>query len=776
MAMYLKGIIKTTFRNFRRNTTSSLIKILGVTISIATVIIIWSFVIHEDKFDKGLPNSNRIFRLETNWASMPPFVGHAINQDLTSKVTATRLNFWGDVGIQVNNNPYNLKDLAFADSTFFKTFPLEFIAGNPEDALVLPFSLVLSESLAKRFFGSTDAVGKTVRFENQFDFTVTAIIKDQAFMHFKTDVLASIESLEQIRYKGVLKEYDGWSYPTYLLLPEGIPTEESEKMVLDLLKKAGFNDPFRFKPFANIYYSPEVENESDTKHGNLLYNKILIAVSIFILLLAAINFINLTIADAVARSKEVSIKKIEGASELQLIMQFVFETAFIICISFGASFLLLWIFNPLLNSLTGFPVQIAGLFTPGKLFILLAGLLAFVLITGIYPGYYISRYSVTSNKERMSGYSRHNGIRNGLIIFQNLVSITLICSTLIGNQQFRYMSKKDLGFNKNDIVNLKINSQLKGHMELFKEKLLNYPEIVSISYSSRVPGSYWGSWCCVNIEGKENKYFNNYVDADYLKTLGIKIKDGRNFSADNPGDMRTTYLINETAISQYELKNPIGQVITPGNGKQGQIIGTIQDFHYRGLNYEKTPLLLFYTPDFVNYVNIKLDNKNIAGALDRIKAAWHEICPAFSFEYNFLDETFDLQYKSEKRFENLLFSFALLALFIASIGLFGLSIYSTQRRTKEIGVRKINGASVAEVITMLNKDIVKWVIIAYVIACPIAWYAMHKWLENFAYKTNLSWWIFALAGLMALVIALLTVSWQSWRAATRNPVEALRYE
>jgi len=338
------------------------------------------------------------------------------------------------------------------------------------------------------------------------------------------------------------------------------------------------------------------------------------------------------------------------------------------------------------------------------------------------------------------------------------------------------MNKKDLGFNKTNIVILKINSQLKDHLDIFKEKLLKYPLIKNVSYSSRIPGNYWGSWCCVKIEGNENKYFNNYVDSDYLKTMGIQIKEGRSFSASNVSDIKATYLINETAITQYGLKNPIGQVITPGNGIKGEIIGIIKDFHYRGLNYPQSPLLLFYTPDYLNYINVKISENNRLGALERIKSVWEEICPAFAFEYNFLNETYNLQYKPEKRFENLLFSFALLAVFIASIGLFGLSIHSTERRTKEIGIRKINGAEVTEVIVMLNKDFTKWVTLAIVLAIPIAWYFMDKWLNNFAYKTELSWWIFAFAGIIALGIALLTVSWQSWRAATRNPVEALRYE
>jgi len=338
------------------------------------------------------------------------------------------------------------------------------------------------------------------------------------------------------------------------------------------------------------------------------------------------------------------------------------------------------------------------------------------------------------------------------------------------------MNKKDLGFDMNSVVILKLNSQLRGNMDLFKERLLNYPEIISASFSSRIPGNYWGSWCCVNIEGKENKYFNNYVDPDYLTTLGIKLKEGRNFSAEIEADKKATYLINETAIKIYDLKNPIGKVIVPGNGIKGEIIGIINDFHYRGLIYEQTPLILFYTPEYKNYINVKLAGSNIPGALEKIKVIWEEICPAFSFEYKFLDATYDLQYKSERKFESLLFTFAMLALFIACIGLFGLSAFTIERRTKEIGIRKVNGAGTTEIMVLLNRDIAKWVIIALIVACPVAWFAMNKWLQNFAYRTEIKWWIFVLAGLIALGIALMTVSLQSWRAATRNPVEALRYE
>jgi len=338
------------------------------------------------------------------------------------------------------------------------------------------------------------------------------------------------------------------------------------------------------------------------------------------------------------------------------------------------------------------------------------------------------------------------------------------------------MNRKDLGFDKNNILNLKMNSQLTGHLDLFREKLLRYPEITSLSYSNRLPGNYWGSWCCVKIEGIENKYFNNYVDPDYLKTMSISISEGRNFSSENPADVKTTYLINETAIKKYGLKNPLGQVITPGNGIKGEIIGIFKDFHYRGLNYEQTPLILFYNTDHTNYINIRINGNNIDGALERIKAVWSEMCPAFAFEYTFLAETYDLQYKSERQFENLIFSFALLAIFIAGIGLFGLSIFNTTQRTKEIGLRKVNGARVSEILIMLNIDFIKWVAVAWLISCPIAWFAMKKWLMNFAYRTELSWWIFALSGIIAFVIASLTVSWQSWRAATRNPVDALRYE
>jgi putative ABC transport system permease protein len=731
---------------------------------------------NENKYDSGIPHSNRIYRLDAQWASLPPFIGHAINQNMTGQVIATRLYFATDVGIQVDNTPFNLKNLVFADSSFFSVIPLKVISGNQEEGLIQPYSLILSESIARKLFGTTDAIGKTIKFENEVDFTVTGVMKDCPFLHLTIEVIASIVTLEKIRYPGILQAYDGWSYPTYLRIPEGANAAEYEKKIVDLLGKFRYDQGFHLKPFNEIYYSAEYENESNTKHGNLLYNRILIAVSIFILLLAAINFINLTIANAIARSKEVGLKKLQGASRTQLIVQFMFETVLFVLLAIAFSLILLWFFNPVLNRLTGFSVTGAGFFINRNLLILSGGLLIFIGLTGLYPSFYISTYTINTSKSRISGSRGHIGIRNGLIVFQNLVSITLICCTLIANRQFQFMNKKDLGFDRKDVVILKMNTQMKDHMDLFKEKLLGHPEIISVSYSSRIPGNYWGSWCCVNIEGKENKYFNNYVDPDYLKTMGIRLKDGRNFSVDNPADRKATYMINETAIKFYELKNPIGQVIVPGNGVKGQIVGIIKDFHYRGLNYEQTPLLLFYTDEYKNYVNIKLVNSNIAGALEKIRMTWEEICPAFSFEYEFLDATYDLQYKSERNFESLMFSFALLALFIASIGLFGLSVFTIEHRTKEIGIRKANGATTIEIIALLNKNIIKWIIVAFIIACPIAWYAMNKWLQNFAFRTDINLWIFVLAGVIAMAIALTTVGWLSWRAATRNPVEALRYE
>jgi len=774
--MHLQGILKIALRNFRNNLTISIIKILGLTISVAAVLVIWFYVINENRYDSGIPNSNRIFRLEAQWASMPPFVGHTINESMAGQVIAARLNFWTDVGIQVDNTPYNLQDLVFADSTFFKVIPLKFITGNQDEALNKPYSLVLSETAAKKLFATTDVIGKIIRFENQFDFTVTGVIKDCPYLHFKVEAVASIVSLEKIRRPGILKDFDGWSYPTYLLLPDGANIAEYETKIQEHLGKFNYDQKFRLQPFDKIYYSREVENESNTKHGNLLYNNILIAVSIFILLLAAINFINLTIASAFARSKEVSLKKLQGASRTLLIAQFMFETVLFILMSSVLSFLLLWFFNPLLGRMTGFSVSATEFCTNHNLLILFAGVFIFILVSGIYPSLYISAYTINTIKTRGKNSTGHIGVRNGLLIFQNLVSITLICCTLIANRQFQFMNTTDLGFDKNNVLILKINSQLRERMDLFKENLLSHPEVISVSYSSRIPGNYWGSWCCVNIEGKENKYFNNYVDPDYLKTLGIIIKDGRNFSSENPADLKATYLINETAIKFYNLKNPIGQVIVPGNGIKGQIIGIIKDFHYRGLNYEQTPLILFNTNEYLNYVNIKILGSNTEGALAIVKSAWEEICPAFSFEYSFLDSTYDLQYKSERKFESLIFSFAMLALFIAAIGLFGLFVFSIESRTKEIGIRKVNGATAFEIIFMLNKDIIKWIIIAFLVACPIAWYSMNKWLQIFVYRTEISWWIFAFGGLIAVVIAFFTVSWQSWRAATKNPVEALRYE
>jgi putative ABC transport system permease protein len=494
-------------------------------------------------------------------------------------------------------------------------------------------------------------------------------------------------------------------------------------------------------------------------------------VSVFILLLAAVNFINLTIASAVSRSKEVRLRKLQGASRMRLAGQFMAEVVFLVFLSVCLSFLLLWYLNPLVHSLTGFSFNASGFVSGQNLVVLLLGFLVFTVVAGIYPSLHLSSGGSNSGIPSHGHYK----VRNGLIVFQNLVSITLICCTLVANSQFRYMSRKDLGFNKENVIILKLNSELKKRIDLFRQSVQQIPGISSITFSSRIPGNYWGSWCCVKVEGKENKYFNNYVDPFYLKTLGITLKEGRNFS-ENEGDIKTTYLINETAIKTYDLKNPVGQIITPGNGIKGEIIGIIKDFHYRGLQYEQTPLLLFNTPEYKNYVNIKISGADIEGTIQKIRKIWEETCPAFVFNYSFLDSTYDLQYSSERKFESLLFSFALLALFIAAIGLLGISVFTTERRTKEIGIRKVNGANSIEIIRMLLKDIIPWIMIAFLISCPLVWYIMTGWLKNFAFRTNINPWIFVFSALISFGVAAITITLQSWKAASKNPVETLRYE
>lgn len=765
--------LKSLLRNCIYNKTTTIIKIAGLTVSTAAALIIWAFIISENRYDSGIQHSNRIYRLEAQWASMPPFIGHVINQNLGNEVVAARMNFWSDVGVQVDNFPFNLQDLVFADSTFFNVIPFDFSSGDPRDALINPFSIVLSESVAKKLFGTTDVVGRILKMENQYDFTVTGVIKDNPFMHLRIESIASIVSLEKIASPGVLQAFDGWSYPTYLLLPENSNPLEYETKIQKLLLQFRYGEGFHLRPFEKIYYSSEVENESNTRHGNLLHNRILIAVSVFILLLAAVNFINLTIAGAVSRSKEVYLRRLHGASQIRLTAQFMAEVTFLILFSVVLSFFLLWFFNPLLQQLTEFSVNTSLFLTGVNAAILSAAIIAFVFIAGIYPSLYISTFGLNKEKVPLSG---HQSIRNSLIVFQNLVSITLICCTLVANRQFSYMSRKDLGFSKENVIILKLNSELKTRMDLFRQKLQEIPGIAGISYTSRIPGTYWGSWCCVNIEGKENKYFNNYVDPFYLQTLGITLKQGRDFSAEDPADIKTKYLINETAIKEYDLKNPIGQFISPGNGIKGEIIGIIKDFNYRGLQYEQTPLLLFNTPDYKNYVNIRLSASDIDGSLQIIKAVWEDICPSFTFNYKFLDATYDLQYRTERKFENQLFSFALLALFIAGIGLLGISIFSTERRTKEIGIRKVNGATVSEIISMLIKDILSWIVIAFLISCPVAWYVMSGWLKNFAFRTNITPWIFVISAGISFGVAAVTVTLQSLRAAAKNPVKTLRYE
>jgi len=510
-------------------------------------------------------------------------------------------------------------------------------------------------------------------------------------------------------------------------------------------------------------------------HGDITYVRILSLIAIFILIIACINFMNLSTAQSARRSREIGIRKVAGAKKRNIVIQFLGESVLIVFVAVVIALILVELLLPDFNILIGKHLNVnyqnAGLYIGLITIVLFCGLLA-----GSYPALYLSSLKPVNIINGIIDKNPGNaGFRRVLVIFQFSLSVLLIICTIVVGNQLKYMQNKKLGLNIDNVGYFPFSMGMQ--RETLKKDLGNNPDIVSITIAGQNPFSIRDAEGGFDWAGKkegDNVLFHLLgVDVEYAKTFQLKLKEGRFFSSEFSTDA-TAVVINEKAVEIMGFKNPIGEILTTSQGLKLKIIGVVKDFHFQSLHTKIEPLLMHLDNGFFCFVRIKSDN--ITSTVESIKKTFKSYNLAYPLDFKFLDEDYNKLYQTEERMGKIFGYFSFLAIIISCLGLIGLSLFMTEQRTKEIGIRKVNGAHISEVMFMLNKDFVKWVAIAFVIATPFAWYVMHRWLENFAYKTELNWWIFAIAGLLALGMALLTVSWQSWKAATRNPVEALRYE
>jgi len=665
------------------------------------------------------------------------------------------------------------------DKDFFKMFNIGFVRGDENTAFNDPHNIVITEETAQKYFGNDDALGKTL-LSRGFLVTVTGVVQPLPHnSHIRFDFLISTDFFVESGAPINNWEDRGRSY-SYVELKKGTDSNRIDKKIQNFIKKhkKGADAEILLQNIKKIHlYSSGKYNYDISGNGDITYVSILGIIAIFILLIACINFMNLSTAQSVRRAREIGIRKVAGANKQKIIVQFLGESLLIVFIALAIAIILVELLLPSYNTLIGKQLvvnyQSIGLYIGLIILVLFCGLLA-----GSYPAFYLSSVKPLEIIKGLINKNPGNAqFRRVLVIFQFSLSILLIICTLIIGNQLRYMQNKKLGFNKDNIGYFMFPIRPGDpKLETLKKELCNNPDIASVTkgYSPTnlefTSGGY--NWAGKNA-GDDVLFHHLDTDEDYAKTFQLELKEGRFFSSEFSTD-NTAIVINEKAAEAMGLKNPVGEVLTAPWGAKLTIIGVLKDFHIQSLHHKIEPLMMQKGESNNLYVKMKPDH--ILATVEFINKTFKSFDPGLSIDFHFLDDDFDNLYRTEQRISKIFGYFSLLAVLISCLGLIGLSLFMTELRTKEVGIRKVNGAKSLEIFNLLSREYILWVLISILIASPVAWYAMHRWLESFAYKTDLSWWIFAMAGLLALGIAMLTVSWQSWKAAVRNPVEALRYE
>jgi putative ABC transport system permease protein len=793
-----KHHIKIISRNILSNKLHSILNIAGLAAGISSFIFILLYVNHELTFDRFHKNFNNIYKLTlgNSFYTMAPFAV-VLKDKLPEIEKIARIDFQMGGGkspiLKIKKGTevetFRVNDIIYADSTFFDIFSFNVIDGDVKKSLSEPNSIILTKSTAFKLFGNNEALGKTIEFigtnENpRLNYTVSAIINDiPENSSLKFNGIVSFSTLKSIKPGGVDvdEDYGNWTYDTYILKKstssiEQLINKTNEIWLNDILKRSDLNpDSESAKEYISGFVPLKEVSFFNNNKAKFIY--LILSVGIFIIILALINFINLSVVKASTYTKEIALKKIHGSSRYDLIKQYIGESFLLTFISTAIALVIVYFLMPLFSVITGITFSVGLLRNTQWMLLLISGFVITGILAGIYPAIYLSSFKpLTILKNEKAGGNINKTIIQVLIVFQFVISITLIISTLLIARQIRYMRTENIGFDNKLIIKCQLPKIIRNKYDIFKQGLLENPDILNVATSSGsgLAEEFHMSFT-EEINGVEKSYRAMAVDPDFIKTIGLKIIEGRDFSWELETDKRNTVILNETAVKYFELNPAIGFKLNIYNSK-ALVIGIVKDYHNESFQKKISPQVLWYVPGWNSDLSIKISSNNTRETIQYIKNQWNELSPEIPFEFQFLDERYDALYKNEDKFNMLISYFSIIAILIACLGLYALVSFSTERRNKEIGIRKINGARISEILVLLNRDFVIRVSIAFMIAVPIAWYAMHKWLQSFAYRTEISWWIFALAGIIALVIVLFTVSWQSWKAATKNPVEALRYE
>lgn len=793
----LKNYFKIAWRHYIRDRSISFINTIGLSVAIAAFFIIAMFVYDEWSYDRYHDDADRLFRITKTFergerSSATLATANILAPTLLNEVSGIqnvlRINttFQGEVIVESDENKFVESRFLFADPSIFELFSYQVLEGDPDSMLERPFTVVITESTAEKYFGRTDVVGETLSIETWgvHDYEVSGVIEDlPSNTHLHFDLLTSNNTYASVVPNGK-DRFENWGWLgayTYLKLDDGVSTEEIENQFDGILDKyQGEQAQFismNLQPVTDIHLYSNFDRELQP-NSDIRYLYIFGSVAFLILVIAGINYINLTTAKSLRRSMEVGVRKAVGGSRTQVMIQFFTEAILTCMISVGLAILFVEIFLPYVNNITEKSLQVpyhSWLFW-GVIF---GFLLVFNVISGFYPSLFLSKLKPSGIFNQESYSPKKSFFRSGLIVFQFTVSVVLMIGTFIIKEQLNFIQTKNLGVQSNQIISVDAHG-LGEKTNAFQEELYRVPGIKSVSYSpNKVPVTQ-------RIErflypdGQPAGYNNMLsIGPDFLETMGVDLVEGNDLTQYSAAtDMNyQPVLINETAVEEFGWsENPVGKTFE-GGSKEVRVVGVVSDFHYEPVKSRIKPLILAYSqPENAEYLFINTETSNIRSTIDGIEEVWDKTGTGTPLTYSFLDDAYQNLYLAEDRLASIFNYFSVLAIAITCFGLFGLTIFSTERRTKEIGIRKVLGASIASIVGLLSKDFIKLVGIGFMIAVPIAWYAMNQWLQDFAYRIEIGASVFIVAGAAALVIALLTVSWQSLKTATANPVDSLRSE
>ncbi len=771
--------LKIAFRNMTRQKLFSIINIVGLASGLAVCILILLWVQDEYNYDRFHENADRIYRVVFNYISngegkqhwrTPTPMAPAIRDQYPDIENAVCYYSEGMVLLARDESAIKFKP-GYSTEELFEIFTFEFLRGDPATALSSPESIVLSRDTAETLFGSENPVGKVIDVDRQMDMTVTGVIDDlPSRSHLQFDFLIPLSAMSKITGYPA-DDWGDFGYNTFVLLKEGAGTSQTESdintMFDEMIPELGRK--FFLQPLVDIHLY-----ELDGSMGAMLYVYVFSSIAVFILMLACINFMNLSTVRSVKRAREIGIRKISGAERSQLRLQFIGESLLMSFLSLIIAIGIAELLTPFFNEVTGKELSFSIL--SGGLVLLIMGITALTgIIAGIYPAFLLSSFepveAIKGNRKRSSAV-----MRTALVVFQFAMATILVFCTLVMAKQLGYARKYDLGFSRENVLYLPLNNSYVEKLESFKEELLNIPEILNVTTTSSKLGL--GPKWSIGVRGwdgnKEGEMSLPIItgDRDFLRTFGLSMSIGEFHRKNSYGeDEPFGYVINETALRLTGMEDPIGKQFA-----DGVIVGVVNDFQYWSIHRPLQPLAILAIPEWDNYIAIKFNSPDIESILAKVEAVGDKFAPDFPFEYSFLDADYEATYKSDVQLSKLLHGFTILAIIISCLGLFGMASFITQQRTKEIGIRKVLGASIGGITYLLTKSFSRWVVVSVVIAWPLAWLLMQKWLESFAYKASIGIGIFVVSGLFSLLIAVATVSFHSIVTAMSNPVKALKYE